>query len=167
MKLALGSSNIYDAIVRRLGTALIAQERVSQSLSRALGDGHWKSEAARLFATSLARIQFDALVIASGEDSDQEGYIDMAPDEAGNLCGLFKFKSSSYKNLDLAWAILLGLLIPLLMLLSLQEVRSWVMWSCSVLEKRFVELCKVRLRRTRHTAARNGERLGLDSQDRS
>ncbi|KAK3372201.1 hypothetical protein B0H63DRAFT_484060 [Podospora didyma] len=127
MKLALEQSNIYDSIMGRLGSALIAQEKVIQSTSAGLPDNHWELEAARLFATSLARIQFDAWSIASGEDRDQEGYVDETPSEAGNLCGLFKFKSKGYKNLSL-WALVgLWLVLPLLWVMSL-EIKD-VAWA--------------------------------------
>jgi hypothetical protein len=104
--LSLLNSNIYDSIAKRLGTALIAHGLISQYNSVALDDFHWVTEAERLFATSLARIQFDAMNIASGEDwvhVGQDGYVDKTPDEAGDLCGIFKFKSTGYTNIDL-WA---------------------------------------------------------------
>lgn len=117
------ASSIYDSILGRLGSALIAQERVSQYTSAGLGNDHWKLEAARLFATSLARIQFDAWSIASGEDRREEGFVDETPDEAGDLCGHFKFKSVGYENIDVLWLVILSLLPPLLWILS-QEVRD-------------------------------------------
>ncbi len=116
MKLSLETSNVHDAIVRRLGTALVAQERVSQYTSTPLADNHWQSEAERLFSTSLARIQFNAYSIASGEDrvhEGRDGYIDKTPVEAaGKLCGMFKFKSASVKNVNF-WAFLLLIVLPL------------------------------------------------------
>lgn len=124
MRLSMeAASNIYDSIVGRLGSALIAQERVSQSTSDGLRDDHWKLEAARLFATSLARIQYEAWSIASGEDRREEGFVDVTPDEARDLCGLFKFKSVGYANIDVLWLVILSLLSPLLWILS-QEVRD-------------------------------------------
>ncbi|KAH6955848.1 hypothetical protein BKA56DRAFT_625006 [Ilyonectria sp. MPI-CAGE-AT-0026] len=124
MRLSMeAASNIYDSIVGRLGSALIAQERVSQSTSDGLRNDHWKLEAARLFATSLARIQYEAWSIASGEDRREEGFVDVTPDEAGDLCGIFKFKSVGYENIDVLWLVILSLLSPLLWILS-QEVRD-------------------------------------------
>ncbi|KAF2004725.1 hypothetical protein P154DRAFT_560501 [Amniculicola lignicola CBS 123094] len=123
MKLSLLKSNTYDSIEKRLGSALIAQEKVSQFTSEALDDKHWMKEAERLFATSLARIQFDAWSIASGEDwvhEGNDGYVELTPDEAGNLCGIFKFNSASYSNVNF-WAFF-GLLwvLPLTCFLSLK-----------------------------------------------
>lgn len=68
MKLSLENSNIYDSILKRLGTALLAQHKITQYTSEPLSDDHWMLEARRLFEISLARIQFDAWNIASGED---------------------------------------------------------------------------------------------------
>jgi hypothetical protein len=124
MKLSLLKSNIYDSIEKRLGSALIAQEKVSQFTSEALDDKHWMREAERLFATSLARIQFDAWSIASGEDwvhEGNDGYVDLTPDEAGNLCGIFKFNNAAYSNVNF-WAFF-GLLwvLPVTWFLSLKD----------------------------------------------
>ena len=105
MNLALEFSNTYESISTRLGDALVAQERISQFTSLALNDTHWQVEAARLFATSLARIQFDAWSIASGEDRAREGpdgFVNQTPDEAGDLCGFFVFKSRGFFNFDVA-----------------------------------------------------------------
>lgn len=125
MKLSLESSNMYDAIAHRLGLALLAQERVSQYTSAGLGEDHWKLEAAQLFATSLARIQFDAWSIASGEDSQLEGYVDLTPADAGNLCGLFQFTSTGYRNLNVKALILLLLTLPAVLVLSLPVKDKW------------------------------------------
>lgn len=103
MKLALEFSNTYESISTRLGSALIAQEKISQFMSLPLNDTHWQIEAARMFSTSLARAQFDAWSIASGEDSVHEGvdgFINQTPDEAGDLCGFFLFKSRGYVNFN-------------------------------------------------------------------
>lgn len=102
MKLALENSNIYDSIKWRLGTALLAQESVSQSVSRPLPQKQWAIEVSQLFATSLARIQYDAWGIARGEDRERPGYVDVTPDEArGRLCRLYKFNSTGYTNVNL------------------------------------------------------------------
>ena len=59
-------------------------------------------EADQLFATSLARIQWDAWDIASGADRNLPGFVEMTPDEArGQLCGIYKFKTSDYTNVNL------------------------------------------------------------------
>lgn len=88
MKWSLDNSNIYDSIKWRLGTALLAQESISQSVSTPLPSNQWQIEASHLFATSLARIQYNAWGIANGEDRQRPGYIDVTPIEAkGHLCG--------------------------------------------------------------------------------
>lgn len=98
MQLALEKSTIYNAIHWRLGSALIGNDMISQYRSKPLDDQRWISEAQRVFESSLARAQFDAWSIASGEDSVLEGsggYVDSTPREAGNLCGIYKFNSSA------------------------------------------------------------------------
>ena len=125
MKLSLGHSTIYDSIFWRLGTALLAQKNVHNFVSTPLSSDHWALEAEQLFQTSLARIQFDALGIASGEDQDLRHYVEVTPDEAkGNLCGLFKFNTANHKNVNfLAW---LGLLsVALLMWILSLEVKHY------------------------------------------
>lgn len=131
LKFSLESSSIFDSINRRLGSALLAQEMVAQYNSPALNDTHWMDEAERLFATSLARIQFDAFNIASGEDQVHEvdGYVKQTPDEAGELCGLYKFQSTGYTNLNyvmlwvLGWPVLFACF--LLTRETKQVVKAW------------------------------------------
>ena len=103
MKWSLENSNTYDSIKWRLGTALKAQEFISQSVSRPLSSAQWQVEASQLFATSLARIQYDAWDTATGADRGRPGYVEMTPEEGqGRLCGLYKFKTSDYTNVNLA-----------------------------------------------------------------
>jgi hypothetical protein len=123
MRLALKDSTIYNSIALRLGTALVAQDMVSQQLSLTLPEDHWMTEAKRLFATSLALAQIKAWSIASGEDADlEEDWEDQTPDEAkaaGGLCNLLKFNSVGYTDVDLlAFILLLVLPWPITALLS-------------------------------------------------
>ena len=102
MKWSLESSTIYDSMGWRLGAAFQAQEKVSQFVSLPLPSNQWEIEASQLFATSLARIQYDAWKIATGEDRERPGYVEVTPDEArGNLCGLYKFKTADYTHVNL------------------------------------------------------------------
>jgi len=136
MKYALKSSNTYDAIKLRLGSGLLAQQRVGQSRSMPLADNHWQLEAEHLFKTSLARAQFDAWSIASAEDHDNPTYTDTLPDEArGNMCGLFKFQASGYINIRILPFVWLMLAWPLMLLLSIEiktyaqswyTIKSWI-----------------------------------------
>lgn len=101
-KWSLENSNTYDSIKWRLGSALLAQESVSQSVSNYLSSDQWQLEASHLFATSLARIQYDAWKIASGEDHDQPEDVEVTPDEAkGRLCKKYKFKTPEYSNINI------------------------------------------------------------------
>ena len=125
MKWALESSTIADSITLRLGSALVAQESISQSIASNRLDPHqWEIETELLFATSLARIQFDAMAIATGEGRDRSGYKEVTPDEAkGQLCNLFKFKTVGYTNINFAALIGIFLILPLLFVLSLEARR--------------------------------------------
>ena len=119
MKWSLENSNIYDSIKWRLSTALLAQESVSQFVSIPLSPHQWQLEANQLFTTSLARIQYDAWQIATGEDRERPGYVDMTPDEArGHLCGLYKFKTSDFVNVNPAGHIGLPMLAVTVFVLS-------------------------------------------------
>ena len=125
MKWALENSNVYDSIKWRLGTALLAQESVSQSVSLPLSPYQWQLEASQLFATSLARVQYDAWEIATGEGHERPEYVEVTPDEAkGDLCGLYKFKTSDYTNVNLAGLIGLPVLAFVIFFLS---------WDASVI----------------------------------
>jgi len=122
MKWSLENSNVYDSIKWRLGTALLAQQKVSQFISRPLRDNHWETEARQLFETSLARIQFDAWGIARGEDRKQSGYVEVTPDEGkGKLCHLYKFNSTGHTNVNLGAFIGLLLAPFMILFLSLEE----------------------------------------------
>ncbi|CAF9939769.1 hypothetical protein IMSHALPRED_001625 [Imshaugia aleurites] len=119
MKWSLENSNTYDSIKWRLGTALLAQESVSQSVSIPLSPHQWQLEVSQLFATSLARIQYDAWEIATGEDRGRPGYVEVTPDEAkGRLCRSYKFKSLDYTNVSLAGFVGLPLLAITIFVLS-------------------------------------------------
>ena len=131
MKWSLEASTIKDAITWRLGSALIAQELVGQYRSLPLPDNHWEAEATRLFETSLARIQFDAFRIASGEDRNLPGFVENTPDEArGRLCGHYKFNTADHSNINLA--AFLGLLLAAIAIgiLSIEARRASRLFCC-------------------------------------
>ncbi|KAF2100958.1 hypothetical protein NA57DRAFT_74555 [Rhizodiscina lignyota] len=124
MKFSLGNSNIYDSIKWRRGSALRAQEMISEYISRPLDSNQWVVELQNLFATSLARIQWDAMSIATGEDRDRPGYHEVTPTVAkGHLCKRFKYKTTGYTNINLFWLVFVLVLCPLIGILSM-EVKS-------------------------------------------
>jgi hypothetical protein len=146
MKLSLENSNIYDSIKTRLGDGLVAQGRVSQYQSQDLGDAHWRVEAERLFQTSLARIQYDAWAIGTGEDQarvSDDGYANDTPDEARNLCGIFKFLSSDYRNVPQTLYICLISIYPGLLLLSM-KVKTVVKVGDWIKDHGYLECCTKR-----------------------
>jgi hypothetical protein len=128
MKWSLENSNIYNSIKWRLGTALLAQESVSQWVSFPLPPDQWQLEASQLFAISLARVQYDVRSIATGEDRQRPGYADKTPDEAkGQLCGLYKFKTLDFTNINLAAFIGLAVLAIYVFILGLDARTAWFM----------------------------------------
>ncbi|KAH8592340.1 hypothetical protein B0O99DRAFT_630324 [Bisporella sp. PMI_857] len=125
------SSNMYDSVAKRLGSSFLAQKMVSQYQSHPLGDDHWVKEMKNIFATSLARAQIDTWSIASGEDSKhvgKDGYVPWTPDEAGNLCGLFKYRPSGHAYIKVIPFIGIILVLPFLFFVSrtMSEIKGWV-----------------------------------------
>ncbi|MCJ1282510.1 hypothetical protein MMC26_001833 [Xylographa opegraphella] len=135
MKWSLENSNTYEAIKWRLGNALLAQESISQSVSKPLPSNQWEIEASQLFATSLARIQYDAWAIARGEDHELPGYVEVTPAEArGRLCRLYKFNSVGYTNVNLLGFIGLPLAAIVVWILS-WEIKTPAMESGAAVGK--------------------------------
>lgn len=104
MNYSLLYSNMFTSLALRLRTALLAQKNVSQYISPGFEADHWKLEMESLFNTSLARIQFDAWSIASGEGRRLDGFVRQLPERGSelNICGLFKFRTNGYINI-LLW----------------------------------------------------------------
>jgi len=135
LKWSLEHSDTYYSIAKRLGTALVAQEMISQYTSVPLSDRHWVVEAERLFATSLARIQYDVWSIGSGEDRihlGEDGYRDDAPKtvRAKGLCGHVKFQSAGHTNISLLRFVLLMAVTPLFWFLNLKRTTIVRAWGC-------------------------------------
>jgi hypothetical protein len=118
---ALRKSTTFHAIQFRLGTALVAQESVGDYESLPLDDHQWIIESEALFNTSLARIQYDTLDIATGvgHEKDPGSYESETPSWArGKLCGIYKFQlRKGYTNINV-WATIgiLGLVVLLLII---------------------------------------------------
>ena len=132
MYASLLKTDIYNAIEKRLGRGLIAQSKVSQFFSDALGDHHWVDEVERLVATMHARTQINAWSIASGEDSIREGkdgYTLITPkDIYGNLCGMFKYNPPGYVSIRF-WPFMATLSSFFVFLLLSRKWPLWPFWS--------------------------------------
>lgn len=76
---------------------------MGQYLSGPLDLRQWEAEAAQLFATSLARIQYDTWGIATAEDRERPGYVEDTPEWArGQLCDIYKFTIGvGYTNVNI------------------------------------------------------------------
>lgn len=128
MKLSLEKSNAYEVLEHRLGAALLAQQKISGYFTSGLDPEQWKVEARALFATSLARVQWDLWSIATGEDVGVPGYKDYTADQAkGRLCRLYKFRKRGFVNIHVAWFWLIITLCSIICILRMPM--SWVPWS--------------------------------------
>jgi hypothetical protein len=123
---ALRKSTAFHAIEFRLGNALLAQESVGDYESLPLNSDQWIAESKSLFNTSLARIQFDALDIATGVGHEKASYEPVTPSWArGKLCGFYRFRlPKGYTNINVDATALLFLVIFLLYFLGL-EIPWW------------------------------------------
>jgi hypothetical protein len=123
---ALRKSTTFHAIQFRLGTALVAQESVGDYESLPLDDHQWIIESEALFNTSLARIQYDTLDIATGvgHEKDPGSYEPETPSWARDkLCGIYKFQlPKGYTNINV-WATIGILGLVALMFIIGQETR--------------------------------------------
>jgi hypothetical protein len=129
---ALKKSNTYDSIKLRLGSSLLAQQRVGEARSQALANNHWELEAEHMFKTSLARAQFDAWSLASGEDHDQDTYKNTVDEFAEGMCGLFKFRAAGHVNIRLWPFWLLCSVLPITFLLSVELKTYGQIWHSAI-----------------------------------
>ncbi|RYN56306.1 hypothetical protein AA0118_g8267 [Alternaria tenuissima] len=129
---ALKKSNTYDSIKLRLGSSLLAQQRVGEARSQALANNHWELEAEHMFKTSLARAQFDAWSLASGEDHDQDTCKNTVDEFAEGMCGLFKFRAAGHVNIRLWPFWLLCSVLPITFLLSVELKTYGQIWHSAI-----------------------------------
>ena len=129
---ALKKSNTYDSIKLRLGSSLLAQQRVGEARSQALANNHWELEAEHMFKTSLARAQFDAWSLASGEDHDQDTYKNTVDEFAEDMCGLFKFRAAGHVNIRLWPFWLLCSVLPITFFLSVELKTYGQIWHSAI-----------------------------------
>lgn len=150
---ALRKSTTFQSIRFRLGTALVAQEKVGDFVSLPLADDQWVVESKSLFETSLSRIQHDALDIATGvgHKDDPGPYRDETLDWArGRLCGIYKFQlPQGYTNLNLLATVGFVLLVVALIVLALQtpvefdeEKKTWFRGRYMVFELAVWTVCR-------------------------
>lgn len=118
---ALRKSKTFNSIQFRLGAAFVAQEGISDDLSRGLNDSQWIIEAQALFETSLARLQFDAPDIDQGIGSGKGSYVHDTPDWAQDkMCGMYKIQlPKGYTNINVSATQFIFGLAALLLILAL------------------------------------------------
>ena len=110
------NSNTYQALNKRLANALEATERINVFTSMPLAPEQWKTEATRLFETSLARTQVDARNIARGVLADVPGYRRLRTPPA--MCeDTYLFVSQGWTNVSMTLSLII--LIPCVIFLIL------------------------------------------------
>jgi hypothetical protein len=136
---ALLRSTIADAIMFRMGRALLAQDAVTQYISEQLAPNQWEIEFEQLFAASLARMQYNLLDIAVGAGVHRRKYVELEKDTWGNgrLCGNYKFRLTSAaggKNFDLGSFVAFVVLVGILLVFTL----PWIWLDNAPDEKQFL-----------------------------
>ena len=117
MRYALNKSTAFHSIEFQGASGLDAQSKIQdyESLPLSKDPPQWMLESWKLFNTSLARIQYDALDIANGTNSDREPLYSPGMDSTwmhGKLCHKFVFQvPKGYDNIRILPVIFL-LLIP-------------------------------------------------------
>jgi hypothetical protein len=162
---SLYKTDIYYSLAKRQGRSLLAQKRVSQYFSAALGDDHWVTEIENWVWTALARTSINAWSVASGEDSIHEGrggFTEVT--KSYDLCGRYKYNPQGYQSLRFMPLMVVILWLPFLWILS---------WDWKPIERRmkepldrFEELIRTSLLRLSvHTArSRSSSQEGASSQ---
>lgn len=166
---ALLKSSSFFTMVKRLGRSLLAQGLVSGYQSQELASDHWEKEIQNVFATSLARIQFDAWSIATAEDKsrgEKDGYFRaLDPRDVGDLCEIYKFRPvSGYVSIDVATLLVVCFSTIVMFALS-RRVWSWRRMKGEA-RGRFRALASFRLRRALGVASAQ-DRSRLQDQDPS
>ncbi|KAH7397257.1 hypothetical protein BKA66DRAFT_546298 [Pyrenochaeta sp. MPI-SDFR-AT-0127] len=117
---ALFKTDIYYSLAKRQGRALLAQKKVSQYFSTALGSDPWVAEVENWVKISLARTSINAWSVASGEDSvhaGKDGFIEKTKGY-GELCGRYKYNPPGYQSLHFVPLMLVVACLPLTWFLS-------------------------------------------------
>lgn len=129
VRTALRRTSSFQSIQNRLGEGLVAAESISDFESRQLDKEQWIIESKALFNTSLARLQFNILDMATGNHpvGDVAGGFESAYENStpawakrkmGSMCDNYKFNMSGpYTNINV-WTLLILLVPSLLFVLS-------------------------------------------------
>jgi hypothetical protein len=136
---SLFRTDVYFSIAKRQGRALLAQNKVSQYFSTALGDDPWVAEVSNLARISLARTSINTWSVASGEDSVHEGKDGFVDDtkKYGNLCGRYKYNPQGYQSLRFVPLLLVAAWVPFIWFITLdwKPIESQVMKTFQGLRK--------------------------------
>ncbi|KAF7524807.1 hypothetical protein G7054_g11300 [Neopestalotiopsis clavispora] len=126
VRTALRRTSTFQSVKSRLGEALVASQSLGDFFSPQLDKEQWIIESQGLFNTSLARLQFNMLDMATGNHPTgaaaggfESAYENSTPGWAkakmGQMCDNYKFHmSGQYTNIRVSYAFAL-LLVPILL----------------------------------------------------
>jgi hypothetical protein len=126
---SLYKTDMYYSLAKRQGRSLLAQNKVSQYFSAALGDNHWVAEVENWVHTALARTSINTWSIASGEDAVHEGrdgFVQLT--NKHNLCGRYKYNPRGYQSIRFGYLLLVFLWLPVIWILTWNgnPIRAWL-----------------------------------------
>lgn len=102
LKLALDNSSAMKAMPFRTASALDASRRLNSLYSMRLAENQWEVESEIIFRTSLARMQVNVFDFARGTYAHYPGVQNHAGDELRGACGIVKFQTTGYTNVNTA-----------------------------------------------------------------
>lgn len=113
---AMRKSTIFSALQYRLSKSLLAQQCVSDSISKKLSDDQWILESAALFENSLSRIQHDMydIAIGFGHEKVPGSYVNATASwvPEGGMCNKYKFRlPHGFSNLRFGTYIAIGVVL--------------------------------------------------------
>ncbi|ETS73756.1 hypothetical protein PFICI_14702 [Pestalotiopsis fici W106-1] len=135
VRTALRRSSTFQSIENRLGEALVASESISDFESPQLDKEQWIIESQALFNTSLARLQFNMLDMATGnhptgaaaggfESAYENSTPAWAKRQMGRMCDNYKFHMSGpYTNISIPYAVAL-LLVPIVLFVLSRNTKA-------------------------------------------
>jgi hypothetical protein len=130
VRTALRRTSTFQSIKSRLGEALVASQSLNDFFSPQLDKDQWIIESQALFNTSLARLQFNMLDMATGnhptgaaaggfESAYENSTPDWAKADMERMCDKYKFHmSGSYTNIRVSYALALFFVPIVLFVLS-------------------------------------------------
>lgn len=125
---ALLSSDIFNALSYRLGSALNAQSRISAFASLPLAPEQWKIEVEELFKASIARILINVRDIARGAQAKYWGYKKVMNTEG--LCDdTYKMSTEGWSSVAVGWSLWVLTMAFLIIILAIPISDEELFWE--------------------------------------